>query len=166
MTRASDDAEALEVRRTMMADVSRRKLADHLVSAEMLRADTLSRLRRYGYTSYDKYLQSPEWRARKTRLKLAKSCWVCNARKDLHAHHCSYERICRERREDIVVLCDGCHRGVHALSRRHGIRLEDAHVEYKRRGAWRRRKRGRRGRKSRAGRRKRGIAALLSGRRS
>jgi hypothetical protein len=96
-----------------------------------MREETLARLRDHGYPTYQAYLRSPEWRARKKRLNLRKSCWICNSRKDLITHHCDYSHICRERKKDLVVLCDDHHRGLHEFQRANRIKLINAHVVYK-----------------------------------
>jgi hypothetical protein len=97
-----------------------------------MRKETIKQLRRYGYASYEEYLRSPEWRERKRRMNLPKKCWICKTTKDLCAHHKSYDHICRERRGDIIVLCDDHHKGTHAYAYKHRIRLEEAHIVYAR----------------------------------
>jgi hypothetical protein len=40
-------------------------------------------------------------------------CQRCQARQDLQVHHKTYERLGRERDDDLEVLCDSCHHGHH-----------------------------------------------------
>jgi hypothetical protein len=61
--------------------------------------------------SYAEYLRSPGWKARrKLALSAARHrCQVCNGKRKLQVHHRTYERIGRERPDDLVVLCNACH---------------------------------------------------------
>lgn len=63
---------------------------------------------------YDEYIQSPAWKRRADAAKerAGYRCQVCNRHKStviLDAHHRTYERLGRERDEDITVLCRECH---------------------------------------------------------
>lgn len=60
---------------------------------------------------YDAYIRSPEWttRADAAKTRAGGRCQVCCSSRDIQAHHRTYERLGRERPEDIVVLCDECH---------------------------------------------------------
>jgi len=71
-------------------------------------------------TEYAKYLQSPQWQARrKLAIEEAGSqCERCNLPRwlaeltydqDLHVHHLTYANKGRERTEDLEVLCRRCH---------------------------------------------------------
>lgn len=62
-------------------------------------------------TDYRAHLQSPEWRVMR-RLKLEDAgyrCQVCNGDELLQVHHRTYDRLGRERFQDLTVLCDACH---------------------------------------------------------
>ena len=77
------------------------------------RRDRLTALRTMPYRDY---LQSEEWRARRTRhLEYAGSrCQLCNSdEQPLHVHHRTYERRGFERSADLVVLCAECHEAFH-----------------------------------------------------
>lgn len=76
----------------------------------------------FGPPDYQTYIHSPAWRARATAAKVRAGwrCQVCNREGGLEAHHRTYERLGRERREDITVLCRDCHRLYHANKRLNG----------------------------------------------
>lgn len=67
--------------------------------------------------NHDDYLKTKHWqRVRKRALKRADNhCQLCNSVYDLNAHHNSYERIGRERKSDVVVLCMRCHKHYHGI---------------------------------------------------
>jgi hypothetical protein len=64
---------------------------------------------------YPTYLQSPEWKARRDeRVKAAGNrCQVCNRAEKLNVHHRTYERIGNEIPDDLIVLCEPCHKLFH-----------------------------------------------------
>jgi 5-methylcytosine-specific restriction endonuclease McrA len=81
-------------------------------------ADTLSKaLRRRTdiQTDYRAYINSPEWKRKADAAKerAGYRCQVCNKGRDegarLEAHHRTYDRLGREKPEDITVLCSECH---------------------------------------------------------
>jgi 5-methylcytosine-specific restriction endonuclease McrA len=57
------------------------------------------------------YLASGHWaQMRKNALYWwENACGACGAKERLQIHHRSYERLGRERREDLMVLCRTCH---------------------------------------------------------
>lgn len=70
-------------------------------------------------SAYQRYLRSPEWRKRR-RAALERdrhACQWCGCRYRLQVHHLTYERFGNERLEDLVTLCDDCHKGVHVAER-------------------------------------------------
>ena len=63
---------------------------------------------------YIAYLASPQWRARADAAiaRAGGRCQVCNVDRwfsRLNVHHRTYERLGRERPEDLIVLCRHCH---------------------------------------------------------
>ena len=67
---------------------------------------------------YDEYLKTLHWQyVRKAALKRAKyTCQSCSAvNVPLHVHHKSYYRRGHERRTDLIVLCEDCHKRVHNI---------------------------------------------------
>jgi hypothetical protein len=66
---------------------------------------------------YEAYLTTPEWRRRRDRA-LVLASWQCQRRgclskRQLQVHHRTYERLGIELDDDLVVLCDPCHRREH-----------------------------------------------------
>lgn len=60
----------------------------------------------------------PEWKeARRRALKRAGfACQLCNSKdKTLNVHHRTYERRGNEQNNDIIVLCEDCHRKFHDI---------------------------------------------------
>lgn len=74
---------------------------------------------------YVEYLQTPEWRARRSRsLRLVGyRCERCDVKRDLQVHHLTYVRIGEELDEDLEVLCRGCHLGHHVVQAHEQVRL-------------------------------------------
>ena len=65
---------------------------------------------------YQQYLQTPEWFARRTAAlrRAGYRCQLCNRTGRLEVHHRTYERRGNESPEDLIVLCDECHRTFNA----------------------------------------------------
>ena len=66
---------------------------------------------------YFEYLKSDRWsRKRIDALRRAKNrCQICNSKGKLNVHHRTYERIFKEAKEDLVVLCERCHELFHNI---------------------------------------------------
>lgn len=64
---------------------------------------------------YHDYLQSPEWdRMRNEALAYhGHRCQICGNASNLQAHHRTYDRLGNEDMDDLVVLCDRCHKRHH-----------------------------------------------------
>ena len=60
---------------------------------------------------YKRYLASREWAVLKRRVRERSQGWCerCRARPYQETHHLTYERIGRERLEDLQALCRPCH---------------------------------------------------------
>jgi 5-methylcytosine-specific restriction endonuclease McrA len=63
---------------------------------------------------YYEYIRSPAWRQRAeaAKVRAGHRCQICNRHRQevvLDAHHRTYQRLGREKPEDITVLCRGCH---------------------------------------------------------
>lgn len=72
--------------------------------------------------SYQAYLQSPEWAARRQQ-KLAETgyrCQGCSDDERLEVHHLTYDRVGHERPQDLMVLCHLCHAREHGRAPRVG----------------------------------------------
>jgi 5-methylcytosine-specific restriction endonuclease McrA len=86
------------------------------------------------HLSYKEYLLSDHWLdlRRKILKRDGFACRLCNARTDLNVHHRSYERIGREREDDLITLCRRCHEIFHrnrALDRSETDSLSEAHCD-------------------------------------
>jgi len=71
--------------------------------------------------SYQGYLDSPQWSAKKTIiLKMwGWRCALCSAGTELDVHHSTYIRLGREFYSDLLPLCRECHE-LHHEKRGHG----------------------------------------------
>lgn len=65
-------------------------------------------------SAYNVYLQGDHWKNfREKTIKERKKCEHCGTEKNLIVHHKSYLNLGSEKPEDVLVLCDDCHREVH-----------------------------------------------------
>lgn len=66
--------------------------------------------------NYNEYLNSPEWKERRNRiLKRDRfQCRMCGSGKNLRVHHIHYPEILgTESDEDLITVCDSCHKKIH-----------------------------------------------------
>jgi 5-methylcytosine-specific restriction endonuclease McrA len=77
------------------------------------------------WSSYSRYLESPEWQVRRSRI-LARDGFVCRQCR-FHAatqvHHLTYARVGHELDEDLISVCDACHDQFHSQKGRRLRRL-------------------------------------------
>jgi len=75
--------------------------------------------RRHHSLLYLLYLRSPLWRLRRRAwiLQARGRCQPCGSHRRLTIHHRTYQRLGRERRSDVAVLCWNCHRQQHNHAR-------------------------------------------------
>lgn len=69
--------------------------------------------------NYGSYLSSHAWKtkARQMREKANFKCQLCACTdKPLNVHHNNYDRLGRERDDDLIVLCEPCHHKFHQSS--------------------------------------------------
>lgn len=67
---------------------------------------------------YYKYLQSPQWRIFRAEIikERGAKCEKCQKEtKQIQAHHKTYARIYKERKEDILLVCRECHEAIHHI---------------------------------------------------
>lgn len=64
---------------------------------------------------YNNYLKTKYWKQKRQKvLKAAKyKCQLCSNKEKLHVHHNTYENIGSEKKEDLIVLCEKCHKKFH-----------------------------------------------------
>ena len=66
------------------------------------------------YVDYQKYIHSRAWSNRKKKwLKKTPFCEVCGSSRRLQVHHKHYRTLGKEKREDVRILCKGCHENLH-----------------------------------------------------
>ena len=92
----------------------RRVIRDALLVACLLAGWYILRrekLTRYQIAYRDGYLQSDHWQeVRKRKLKQAGyKCEACGEKVKLDIHHLTYERLGKERLDDLQALCRDCH---------------------------------------------------------
>lgn len=67
-------------------------------------------------TKYNEYIRSNEWKEKCEKI-LARDnheCQHCHAHTpDLSVHHKTYENLFNEKDEDLITLCDNCHKKEH-----------------------------------------------------
>lgn len=70
------------------------------------------------YPNYQAYLNSDAWKEiRNKRVKMdGYKCQVCGSSSNLEVHHLTYEHKYHENMDDLITLCDKCHRKVHGKS--------------------------------------------------
>jgi hypothetical protein len=69
----------------------------------------------YSRQRYDTYLQSVEWKVKKTEVLIRDShrCQSCGNTTHLHVHHITYKRLGNENIDDLVTVCRQCHKELH-----------------------------------------------------
>lgn len=69
-------------------------------------------------STYDDYLLSPHWlEFKKEVLKFyGKKCSHCGDTKKLNVHHLNYDCLGKETFNDVIVLCQNCHKKEHGIS--------------------------------------------------
>src|SRR5699024_3169644 len=67
---------------------------------------------------YEEYLKTEHWRHFRSEAIsfFGKKCQLCNDKeKIIHIHHKTYENKGRETFNDVIPLCNTCHKKVHAM---------------------------------------------------
>ena len=61
------------------------------------------------------YLKSKEWKEKRKKVLQRDNyrCKKCGSKTNLHIHHISYKNIGKEPLDDLVTLCDNCHKKLH-----------------------------------------------------
>lgn len=83
---------------------------------------------------YEKYISGSTWyRRRKRFLRGHSECLGCHNDFPcfgLHLHHADYDTLGREKKHDLLPLCEGCHDRLHEFLHEHGMAVRQS------RGAW------------------------------
>jgi hypothetical protein len=112
-----------------------------------------ARLQRLGFARYADYLASEHWLDVRRRYAASDRPQRCACGKARHAlHHLTYVRLGCELLEDLVAVCDPCHRRLHKKDRARQRQAMAEHCAKKRasRSAKKRRQRARRRARERA----------------
>ena len=63
---------------------------------------------------YKAYLKSNTWRTKREKVLVRDGCCTrCQSRRNLQVHHLTYANVYAEPLEDLVTLCENCHRWTH-----------------------------------------------------
>lgn len=64
---------------------------------------------------YYAYLKSDQWREkRRAALQFyGNNCCLCGTRHNIQVHHRNYRNIFKESMEDLILLCESCHKTFH-----------------------------------------------------
>lgn len=67
------------------------------------------------FNDYQEYLLSDLWRSRRSQAirDAGYHCEQCGSMVRLQIHHLDYRRLGNENKEDLVVLCEKCHKNRH-----------------------------------------------------
>jgi len=82
------------------------------------------------YKDYKDYLSSPAWHKKRTQIfiRSGKICEICKTNKAEEVHHKTYKHIYKEPLEDLIAVCQTCHRAEHNL-----LTSEETEIEVNRR---------------------------------
>ena len=66
--------------------------------------------------NYPQYLVTFHWRKiRKDIIEKHKVCQKCGSKEKLHVHHFTYDNIGNEKEEDLILVCEDCHKKLHKI---------------------------------------------------
>ena len=67
--------------------------------------------------TYYEYIHSELWRSRASayKLRVGYRCEHCGSIARLQCHHLNYSRLGNETDEDLIALCESCHKKIHNL---------------------------------------------------
>lgn len=88
------------------------------------------RLQKQGYATYQDYIASDHWKATREwflKQKEDKTCFCCGIGDAATVHHKSYQNLCFETMEDLVLVCSACHFHIHAVVKEGRCKLIKAH---------------------------------------
>lgn len=84
------------------------------------------RLFELGFASFKDYLASDLWRNNRKIAYIGQcTCEACRRKGSLQVHHKTYKNLGAERKKDLSLMCEECHREVHSLVRR-GFKIAKA----------------------------------------
>lgn len=64
---------------------------------------------------YYQYLQSKQWKQKKEYALeyYGRNCGACGSKYNIQVHHKTYKNVFNETMEDLMLLCERCHRKEH-----------------------------------------------------
>ena len=70
---------------------------------------------------YNNYLKSKHWfMLRETYIPKDMVCAVCNEKvNSLQLHHLTYKNIGNEQKDDLIPVCENCHKMLHSIPKEH-----------------------------------------------
>ncbi|MFA5014813.1 MAG: HNH endonuclease signature motif containing protein [Actinomycetota bacterium] len=77
----------------------------------------MTKTEQLGFKSYEEYLKSDIWKTNRDRFLNTienKCCVVCLSTIKINVHHRTYKNLGDEKINDLVILCQSCHRKFHA----------------------------------------------------
>jgi 5-methylcytosine-specific restriction endonuclease McrA len=99
-------------------------------SKQQIMEDKKAKIKTLRALPYADYLKTPEWaKTRDATLRRARyRCQLCNTNRHLNVHHRSYESLGDENWNDLIVLCQECHKTFHdnrKLAKRADERIDE-----------------------------------------
>ena len=66
---------------------------------------------------YKKYLKSDYWKGIKKQIheRDEYKCRLCNSEENICVHHRTYKNLGNEKLEDLITLCEKCHKNYHKI---------------------------------------------------
>ena len=87
---------------------------EQAIEKQVAYIEKLKNIRRLRLMKYHDYLASSHWQKMKARVrKIHQVCQVCKTSDKLEVHHRTYAALGNENIEDLYLLCDNCHHGLH-----------------------------------------------------
>ncbi len=70
-------------------------------------------------SKYGLYLESDKWKQIRQKIleRDGYKCRICGANYNLHIHHLTYKRLYDENKDDLITVCESCHKAYHELDR-------------------------------------------------
>ena len=69
------------------------------------------------FIDFDEYMKSSMWREKREQIlkRDGYKCTFCGTAKNLRVHHITYVNIPYEKDEDLITVCDKCHKKLHRI---------------------------------------------------
>ena len=92
-------------------------MSDIITENYYIQAQNIPNTRKFSRNAYNTHLKSRKWKLlRQQRLEKDNyKCVVCDYTDSLQMHHLNYENFGNETIEDIITLCEICHKDAHTI---------------------------------------------------